>query len=181
MTILDIADGMLMQNLLPKIIKEYGMMYIRFPRKNSECYYGENNEFSIGKAKLLKEGTDVTIIACGVEVVQALKAAAELSAQGISTRVIDMFTIKPVDSEIIIESSIKTGAIVTAENHNVIGGLGSAVAEVLSENAPCIMERIGVKEKFGQVGTEQYLSEVYELTYVNIAEACKRVIEKKSR
>jgi transketolase len=181
MTILDIADNALMLNLLPKIAKEYGMVYIRFPRRNSECYYSENNEFSIGKAKLLKEGTDVTIIACGVEVVQALKAAAELSAQGISTRVIDMFTIKPVDSEIIIESSIKTGAIVTAENHNVIGGLGSAVAEVLSENAPCIMERIGVKEKFGQVGSEQYLSEVYELTYVNIAEACKRVIEKKSR
>jgi transketolase len=181
MTILDIADSALLLNLLPKIVKQYGMMYIRIPRKNSECYYGENNDFAIGRAKLLKEGADVTIIACGVEVVQALKAAAALAEEGISARVIDMFTLKPVDSEIIIESSKKTGAIVTAENHNVIGGLGSAVAEVLSENAPCIMERIGVKEKFGQVGSEKYLSEVYGLTPADIEEACKRVIGKKNR
>ncbi|MGI6154184.1 MAG: transketolase family protein [Christensenellaceae bacterium] len=181
MTILDIADSVLLQNLLPKIAKEYGVMYIRFPRKGTECYYDENNEFTIGKAKLLREGSDVTIIACGVEVIQAIKAAAMLAEQGVSARVVDMFTIKPVDKEIIIESAIKTGAIVTAENHNIIGGLGSAVAEVLSENAPCILERIGVKEKFGQVGSRKYLSEVYGLTHFHIAEACKRVIRKKTR
>jgi transketolase len=179
MTILDIADNALMMNLLPKIVKQYGMMYIRFPRKGSECYCGEGNDFTIGKGTLLREGGDVTIIACGVEVPQALKAAAELETQGIDARVIDMFTIKPIDREIIIESSVKTGAIVTAENHNVIGGLGSAVAEVLSENAPCIMERVGIKEQFGQVGSETYLSETYGLTYSHIAKACKRVVDKK--
>jgi len=181
MTILDIADRVLLQNLLPKIAKEYGVTYIRFPRKGTECYYDENNEFTIGKAKLLREGSDVTIIACGIEVIQAIKAAVMLAEQGVSARVVDMFTIKPVDKEIIIESALITGAIVTAENHNIIGGLGSAVAEVLSENAPCVLERIGVKEKFGQVGSEKYLSEVYGLTHFHIAEACKRVIRKKTR
>lgn len=178
-TILDIADKVLMLNLLPKIAMQYGMVYIRFPRRGSECYYVEGYDFTIGKGVLLREGEDVTIIACGIEVAQALKAAAELETQGISARVIDMFTIKPIDRDIIIQSATKTGAIVTAENHNIIGGLGSAVAEVLSENAPCIMKRVGIKEQFGQVGSELYLSETYGLTHSHIAEACRRIIEKK--
>lgn len=179
MTILDVADEVLMRNILPKMASEYGMMYIRFPRKNSECYYSSYNNFEIGKASILRDGVDVTIIASGLEVPQALKAAAKLANDGFSTRVVDMFTIKPIDKEMIVECAIKTRAIVTAENHNVIGGLGSAVAEVLGETCPCAMERIGVVEQFGQVGSAKYLSEQYRLTSKDILDACKKVIRKK--
>lgn len=178
-TILDVADKVLMQNILPKMANQYGMMYIRFPRRNATCYYSADNDFEIGKANILKEGTDVSIIASGLEVPQALEAARELAYEGISAKVVDMFTIKPIDKYAILDCATKTRAIVTAENHNVIGGLGSAVAEVLGENHPCVMERIGVVEKFGQVGSAKYLAEQYKLTSKDIREACKRVIGKK--
>lgn len=177
-TILDVADDVLMRNLLPKIANQYGMMYIRFPRKNATCYYSEDNDFEIGKAKILKEGTDVSIIASGLEVPFALEAATELKKEGISTRVVDMYTVKPIDKVMILDCAAKTRGIVTAENHNVIGGLGSAVAEVLCESHPCIMERIGVVEEFGQVGTAKYLAEQYKMTSKDIIEACKKVISK---
>ena len=155
------------------------MMYLRFPRKATVNVYDEGSEFTIGKANLLREGTDVTIIACGMEVAEALQAAEELAAERVSARVVDMFTIKPLDAEMVLESARRTGAVVTAENANYLGGLGSAVAETLGEHLPTPMERIGVKDLFGEVGTLDYLKKRFELTSVDIAAACRRVIARK--
>lgn len=180
-TILDINDEVLLKTLLPEIVATYGIMYIRMPRKNSECYYDLNNAFKIGQAKLLRDGSDVSIIASGVEVSAALQAAEELQSRGINARVVDMFTIKPIDETMVIECATKTGAIVTAENHNIIGGLGSAVAELLAEHRPCIMHRIGIDEKFGQVGTMDYLTKEYNMTSDDIVDACLDVIQRKMK
>lgn len=178
-TILDINDEVLLKKLLPEIVATHGMMYIRMPRKGSECYYDSDNTFEIGKAQLLREGSDVSIIAAGVEVPTALRAAEELETRGINARVVDMFTIKPIDREMVIECASKTGAIVTAENHNINGGLGSAVAEVLAENKPCVMKRIGVDEMFGEVGTQEYLAQRFNMTSDDIVDACLDVIKRK--
>jgi len=157
--------------LLRKIEKEPGIHYIRTIRKKAVHLYDEKERFETGKGKVLLEGKDVTLIASGIMVAESLKAAELLQKQGIEATVIDMFTIKPIDKELLIEYAQKTKRIVTAENHNVIGGLGSAVAEVLSEHCPIKMRRIGVKEQFGQVGKAEYLKEHYKLTAKDIAKA----------
>lgn len=179
MTLLDCADAVMLKSLLHTMADTYGMMYLRFPRKATVNVYDEDSEFTIGKANLLREGTDVTIIACGMEVAEALQAAEELAAEGVSARVVDMFTIKPLDAEMVLESARRTGAVVTAENANYLGGLGSAVAETLGEHLPTPMERIGVKDLFGEVGTLDYLKKRFELTSGDIAAACRRVIARK--
>lgn len=180
MTILDIADEQQLEALMPQIKDSYGMMYIRLPRTNTVNYYLSGNHFIIGKANLLTEGSDVSIIASGIEVWPALQAADALSREGISAAVVDMFTIKPIDRNMIVYCAEKTGAIVTAENHNVIGGLGSAVAEVLVETLPVPLARVGVKDRFGEVGDRQYLAETFELSTKDIVRACKNVLERKS-
>jgi len=136
--------------------------------------------FEIGKGALLRAGTDITIIATGLMVQVALKAARELEVQGISARVIDMHTIKPIDREIIIESAKLTGAIVTAEEHNIIGGLGSAVMEVVGEECPIPVVRLGVNDVFGHSGTAEALMIRYGLTSDNLIEKVKFAISKKS-
>lgn len=136
--------------------------------------------FEIGKGALLRVGTDITIIATGLMVQVALKAARELEVQGISARVIDMHTIKPIDREIIIESAKLTGAIVTAEEHNIIGGLGSAVMEVVGEECPIPVVRLGVNDVFGHSGTAEALMIRYGLTSDNLIEKVKFAISKKS-
>lgn len=181
MTLMDCTDAVMLKSLLRTMADTYGMMYLRFPRKTSVRIYEDGTDFIIGKANLLREGTDATIIACGMEVPEALKAAEQLAGENISVRVVDMFTIKPLDVEMVLESAVKTGAIVTAENASYLGGLGSAVAEVLSENCPTPMERIGVKDRFGEVGNLEYLRQRFELTAGDIAAACRRVIARKSR
>ncbi|WP_445677943.1 transketolase family protein [Robertmurraya sp. FSL R5-0851] len=137
--------------------------------------YDEREVFETGKGKVLREGGDVTIIASGIMVAESLKAADLLKEQGVEATVIDMFSIKPIDKELIVKYATKTKAVVTAENHNVIGGLGSAVAEVLSEHCPTRMRRIGVKEQFGQVGKIDYLMEFYKLTATDIAEEAREL------
>ena len=127
----------------------------------------------------MREGTDVTLIACGMMVAVALDAAELLVAEGISAAVIDMSTIKPIDRALISEWAAKTGAIVTAEEHNVIGGLGSAVAEVLALDKPVPMEMVGVEDVFGESGTAAALVEKYGLTKEHIAEKAKRVMARK--
>ena len=162
MTLMDCTDAVMLKSLLRTMADTYGMMYLRFPRKTSVRIYEDGTDFIIGKANLLREGTDATIIACGMEVPEALKAAEQLAGENISVRVVDMFTIKPLDVEMVLDSAVKTGAIVTAENASYLGGLGSAVAEVLSENCPTPMERIGVKDRFGEVGNLEYLRQRFE-------------------
>jgi len=171
----EVSDSTMLRYLLKKIEKEHGIHYIRTIRKNTVKLYPENEVFEAGKGKLLREGGDVTIIASGIMVAESLKAADLLLEQGINATVIDMFSIKPIDRELIVKYAEKTKAIVTAENHNIIGGLGSAVAEVLSEFSPTPMRRIGVKEQFGQVGKLDYLKEYYHLTPKDIVRAVEEV------
>jgi len=171
----EVSDSTMLGYLLRKIEKEYGIHYIRTIRKNSVKLYDEREVFETGKGKVLREGGDVTIIASGIMVAESLKAADLLKEQGVEATVIDMFSIKPIDKELIVKYATKTKAVVTAENHNVIGGLGSAVAEVLSEHCPTRMRRIGVKEQFGQVGKMDYLMEFYKLTATDIAEEAREL------
>ncbi|MCM3727324.1 transketolase family protein [Neobacillus cucumis] len=172
----EVSDSTMLGYLLRKIEKEHGIHYIRTIRKNAFKIYNDGETFETGKGKVLREGRDVTIIASGIMVAESLKAADQLKKQRIEATVIDMFSIKPIDRELIVEYAEKTKAVVTAENHNVIGGLGSAVAEVLSEHCPTKMKRIGVREKFGQVGKVDYLKGVYQLTEKDIAEAALSLI-----
>lgn len=180
-TIVEPTDNAMMAKLLPIIAGTYGVFYVRYPRRMTVPVYDDNEEFTIGKAKLLKDGSDITIIASGLTVSESLNATKMLEADGISARVVDMFTIKPIDREIIIDSALKTGAILTVENHNVIGGLGSAVSEVLSENCPTLLKRMGVNEEFGEVGTQDYLADRYKLTAKYIYEESKNLLKKKAR
>jgi transketolase len=179
MTILDVADPLLLHEIMKQMAAEYGVMYLRFPRKWTGSYYKEGQKFQIGKGVILRDGTDATIIASGIEVQEALLAAEELEKEGIQVRVADCFTIKPIDRELIIRCARETGAVVTAENHNIIGGLGSAVAEILVENAPVPMKRIGVGDQSGEVGSRAYLAEKFGLTKTDIKEAVKTVISRK--
>ena len=164
--ILDVADPIL-------------LAYIRFPRKCKKFYYNENQYFQIGKAVKLREGSDVTIIAAGLEVFEALEAAEMLQSMNISAEILDMFTIKPIDKDAILESAAKTGCVVTAENHNIIGGLGSAVAEVLIEELPVPMKRIGSRDHFGEVGSQEFLKGKFHLAAEDIFSAAKEVLRKK--
>ncbi|HWQ06464.1 MAG TPA: transketolase C-terminal domain-containing protein [Feifaniaceae bacterium] len=173
------TDNTMVKALIPQIAASYGVDYVRMPRRKVVKIYDSGETFIPGKAKLLREGIDVTLIASGVLVAEALKAAEQLAVRGIQARVVDMFTIKPVDLDCVRECAEKTGCVVTAENHNVIGGLGSAVAEVLGETRPVPMERIGINEAFGEVGSQNYLMDRFGLRAENILQAAIRVIERK--
>ncbi|MEG1946346.1 MAG: transketolase C-terminal domain-containing protein [Lachnospiraceae bacterium] len=177
--IVEIVDDVSARALFPQIEKDYGMYYIRLARKNVPQIYEEGTTFEIGKGNVLKEGTDVTIFATGVMVETGLKAVELLKKDGVSARLVDMFTIRPLDRELVIRSAKETGAIVTAENHSVNGGLGDAVAQVVMEECIVPVERIGVHEKFGQVGDMDFLRAQYGLRAEDIAEAAKVAISKK--
>jgi transketolase len=179
MTVLEPTDSVMLIDIIKQLAGLYGMFYVRLLRKNAIKIYEEGSTFEIGKAVKLKDGKDVTIIANGIMVAEALKAAYMLEEKKISTRVLDMFTLKPIDKETIITCAKETGAIVTAENHNIINGLGSAVAEVLVENIPTPMERVGVKDLFGEVGPVDYLKERFELTANDIVKKAEKVLKRK--
>lgn len=179
MSVIVPTDSIMLKDIIKQLAEVYGMFYIRLLRKNAIKIYEEGQVFKIGKAIKLKEGKDVTIIANGIMVAKALNAAYMLKKEGISTRVIDMFTLKPIDKEEIIKCAKETGAIVTAENHNIINGLGSAVAEVLVENIPTPMERVGVKDLFGEVGPVDYLKERFKLTANDIVRKVEKVLKRK--
>lgn len=158
-----------------------GVTMTRFPRKDIIRVYGDGNTFTIGKGVTLHE-TDkdtVTIIASGLMVDEALKAWEALRDDGISARVIDMFTWKPLDTELVIKAAKETGAIVTAENHNVTCGLGSAVANCLAKNCPVPQEFVGVQDVFGQVGPQDFLMDEYGLRAAQVVEAVKKVLARK--
>jgi len=179
MTVLDCADPVMLKSLIMQMADTYGMMYIRLPRNDCVAIYEENSVFNIEKGNLLKEGSDVTIFACGIEVSEALEAGRILAEEGISARVVDMFTIKPLDKDMVINCARETGAIVTCENANYINGLGSAVAEVLCETVSCPLERVGVHDLFGEVGDRAYLMKRFCLTSDDIVISCKKVIARK--
>lgn len=179
MTILEPSDSTMAENLLRQLVDLKGMYYIRYSRKNMVKLYETGSIFEIGKSNIVRHGAHVTIIAAGIMVAEALAASDLLKAEGITARVVDMFTLKPIDADMIIRCAKETGAIVTAENHNVIGGLGSAVAEVLAVNQAVPMEMVGVADQFGQVGPVDFLKEAYHLTAKDIAEKAKKAIARK--
>ena len=178
-TILEPSDPVMMRSVVPQVAETEGVFYLRMPRKTVYGIYEEGSEFEIGKAAVIREGTDITLIAIGLEVRQALAAADMLDGEGISARVVDMFTLKPIDAECIKECAAETGAIVTCENQSIIGGLGSAVAEVLIESDPVPMGRVGVQDEFGEVGPQSYLEERFGLRACDIAAKAKEVLKKK--
>lgn len=171
-TVLEVTDATMFRAILTQLVDLKGLYWVRTTRKNAVKIYQEGEQFTIGKAKVLKEGKDITLIANGIMVAEAMCAADKLAAQGIEATVIDMFTLKPIDRETIIKYAKLTGKIVTCENHNIHNGLGSAVAEVVVEACPVPMRFVGVKDRYGQVGTLDFLKKEYQLTsddIVNVA------------
>ncbi len=179
MTVIVPADGIETEKAIIACSKISGPFYIRLGRAKFPIVFSDDYEFKIGKGTILKDGKDATIIAIGLMVFEALQAASDLEKEGISTRVINMSTIKPIDKEIIIQAAQETRAIVTCEEHSIIGGLGSAVAEVLVENCPVPMKRIGAPDKFGFSATPAELLERFGMKSTHIVKAVKEVVSKK--
>ena len=181
MTVFEPADNVQLEKAIPVMLNTYGPMYMRLFRRIPHKLYDEDYTFVLGKADTLRDGSDLTIIASGMMVWNALEAARALEREGVSARVVNMHTIKPIDAEAIKRAAHDTGAIVTAENNNYINGLGSAVAEVMVENDLFVpMQRVGVHDIFGDVGTTEYLMERYHLTAADIVEAARSVLKRKS-
>ena len=179
MTVIVPADGIETKQAVKAAAEYEGPVYIRMGRPKVPVLFGDDYKFEIGKGIVLKEGTDVTLVGTGIMVSKAVEAAELLAAEGISAAVVNISTIKPLDAELIIAQAQKTGAIVTCEEHNIYGGLGSAVAEVLVENCPVPMTRVGVADQFGESGLPDELLEKHGLTAANIAAQAKAVIAKK--
>jgi transketolase len=174
------CDPVSLKKLIAKSAYHKGCTYMRLHRGETQVIYPENEEFELGKGKVIKDGNDITIIASGaIMVLESIKARDLLEKDGISAAVIDMHTIKPLDSELVLEYAKKTGAIITCENHQIINGLGSAIAEVLSENYPILIKRIGINDEFGEVGTQEYLLQRFKLTAETIANSAKELLKKK--
>lgn len=173
------TDATMLEKAVGQIVDHQGAVYIRMQRKKPEKVFDDTLDFKLGKAIRIKDGKDVTLIASGIMVSKAIEAAELLKAEGIDARVVNIHTWKPIDEDEIIACAKQTGAIVTCENHNVINGLGSAVAEVVVKNNPVPMRMVGVKDEFGQVGKMPYLSEVYHLTAQDIVSAAKEAVASK--
>ena len=173
MTVINPSDGVSAGILLEQAVAMDGPCYVRLGRAAVPVCYDESAEIVLGKGNQVREGKDVAIIATGIMVNEALMAAEELAAAGIDARVIDIHTIKPLDEEIIVKAAQECGKIVTAEEHSVIGGLGSAVAEVVTQKAPVKMAYIGQKDTFGESGKPDQLKEKYGMTAADIVAAVK--------
>ncbi len=176
MTVVNPSDAVATKKLLRQIVEMDGPCYFRIGRAAVPVFYNENDEITLGKGNLLRDGKDVSIIATGIMVSAAYEAAQKLAEEGIDARVIDIHTIKPIDEEIIIKAAEETGAIVTAEEHGVIGGLGDAVAQVVVKNHPCRMAMIGQQDTFGESGKPDQLLAKYHMTAEDIAAAVKSVL-----
>jgi len=179
MTIINPADAVEAKMAVIAAIEHEGPVYMRFGRLAVPVVFGDDYKFEIGKGVELKEGTDVTIIATGLLVNEALQAYELLKEEGINARIINMHTIKPLDKDIVIKAAKETGAIVTAEEHSVVGGLGSAVSEVLAEEYPVPVVKLGVYDEFGHSGPAQKLLDEFGLRAVNIVEKAKKALSMK--
>ncbi len=173
------ADEMEARKATRLFAQKIGPMYMRTSRAPFPVLTSPDDPFEIGKARVLRDGSDVTLIACGIHVSESLKAAELLKKDGIDARVINMHTIKPIDEEALHLAAQETGAIVTAEEHQLFGGLGSAVAEVIVQRCPVPMEFVAVRDTFGQTGTPQQLLEYFHLKDVDIAGAAKKAVSRK--
>ena len=176
------ADSIAVSKLTWTIAQQYGPFYMRMARSKVPIVHTESQEFEIGKGITLKDGSDCTITACGITVKMALDAAEKLKHEGISCRVIDCFTVKPIDTEILEKAARETGGIVTCEEHNILAGFGSAVAEVISETYPVPIKRIGAQDMFGESARDNEIPQLLEkhgITSVNIANMVKEIRSKK--
>jgi len=179
--VVDPADDVEMKAAVNAIAEYHGPVYMRETRDEWPEIFEDGCDFKIGKAALVREGGDASIISCGVMTSEAIKASVILEKEGIKVRVINMSTIKPIDSDVITEAAEETGAVVAAENHNIYGGLGSAVAEVLGENWPVPMKRIGIQDVLNEAGTNRQLLEKYKMSSEYIIKAVKDVIARKHK
>src|SRR5262245_61533788 len=179
MTVVSPADAIEMAAAVPAILDFNGPVYLRTGRSPARRVFDDGYVFELGRGRVIREGSDVTIVACGVEVARALDAAALLTRDRISARVVNMSTIKPVDHDLLAACARETGAFVTAEDHNVVGGLGGAVAESLAATVPAPIEFVGVRDVFGESGEPEELADKYGLTGRAIADAARRAIARK--
>jgi len=179
--VIDPADAEEMTQAVYAIAEFNGPVYLRETRDEWPAVFDSTYKFKIGKAATVREGKDAAIIASGVMTSESLKAAAILESEKINVRVVNMSTIKPLDEEAVVSCAADTGAIVTAENHNIYGGLGSAVAETVVKNCPVPMEIIGIKDTLGEAGKNNELLEKYEMSATFIADAVRKVIKRKKK
>ncbi len=173
MTVINPSDGVSAGKLLEQAVAMEGPCYIRLGRAAVPICYRESDDIVLGKGNCLREGKDVAIVATGIMVNEAILAAEELEKEGIDARIIDIHTIKPIDREILVKAAKETGGIVTAEEHSVMGGLGSAVAEVIAQEAPAKMAFVGQQDTFGESGKPEELKKKYGMTAEHIAAAVK--------
>ena len=177
MTVVNPSDGVSAEMLLKQVIEMEGPAYVRLGRASVPITYTKDDNLVLGKGNLIKDGKDVSIIATGIMVNEAIIAAETLAGEGIDARIIDIHTIKPLDEEIIVKAASETGAIVTAEEHSVIGGLGSAVAETVSKNCPVKIGMVGQQDTFGESGKPDELKEKYGMTADHIVTMVKDVLK----
>lgn len=180
MTVINPCDYNQTKAATMAIAEHHGPVYLRFGRPVIPVFTPADQEFVIGKAWMVNEGTDVSIFATGHMVWEAIKAGEKLAEMGISAEIINIHTIKPLDEEAILKSVAKTGCVVSAEEHNRLGGLGDSIAQVLARNTPLPMEYVAVNDSFGESGTPEELMEKYGLTDRNIVEAVQKVLERKN-
>lgn len=178
-TLVEPTDSVQLRWLLQTLEKEYGVYYIRLLRKNAVGVFEAGSQFQLGKLARLREGTDAAVVCSGIMVGEALKAAALLEQEGIRIAVLNAFTWKPMDDETLAEYARSCGCVVTAENHNILGGLGSAVANSLSRSCPVPVEMVGVEDAFGEVGTEDFLRRRFDLTAEHIVRAVRAAMARK--
>ena len=178
MLVVNPSDGVSAEILLKKVLEMKGPAYVRLGRASVPVTYSEDAELEIGKGNLVKNGSDITVIATGIMVNEAIMAADRLSEEGVDVRIIDMHTIKPIDKDIIIKAAEETGAMVTAEEHSVIGGLGSAVAEVVVKECPVKMAMVGQQDVYGESGKPEDLKQKYHMTADDIVSSVKTLLNK---
>ncbi len=175
MTVVNPSDGVSAKLLLKQVVDFDGPCYVRLGRAAVPVFYDETADIKLGKGSVLRKGKDVTVIATGIMVAEAMEAASQLAEEGVDVRVIDMHTIKPLDVDLIVEAAKETGKIVTAEEHSIIGGLGSAVAEVLCTKQPAKMIMVGQQDTYGESGKPDELKEKYGMTAGDIVAAVREI------
>ncbi len=179
MVVYEPTDAEQLRQAIPQIAYNDSPTYIRIHRTATEKVFGPDYRFKLGKADVLRDGTDVVIFCTGIMVIRSLQAAEALAEEGISAAVVNVHTVKPLDRETVLSFAAKTKAVVTAENQSIIGALGSAVAELLSEECPTVQRRVGVKDRFGEVGKLSYLEKVMGLTPADITAAARSAVAAK--
>jgi transketolase len=181
MTVISPADPIEAAAATRAILEFQGPVYMRTGRSPAKRIFDETHVFEIGKGQIIRKGGDVTLIACGVEVSRAIEAAESLAQRGIDARVVNMATIKPIDADLVERCAKETGAIVTAEDHNILGGLGGAVAEAAAQTSPCPIEFVGVRDRFGASGEPEELAAHYGIDATAIAAAAEKVVSRKRK